>query len=247
MIKEILGRELRLKTVARRWVPDQLNPSQKVHRVQAAKLLLQTRQMLQPNAFDGIATADESWFQYAEMSDSVFDPLRDLAALRTKDAPRTKKTMLIVFVTSLRLIVLEALPKRTTFTQHYSISDILPDLDSEKPRDHRKSPGQGLLLQINNSKRHNAKKITGKLQQNTHITRASHPRYWPYLNPRDFWSFGVVKEKIKDREFCSAQETLSSLSEAWNDHTFEDIQRVFLEWMDRLTSVIENDGEYFPK
>jgi hypothetical protein len=27
----------------------------------------------------------------------------------------------------------------------------------------------------------------------------------------------------------------------------EDIQRVFLEWMDRLTWVIENDGEYFPK
>jgi hypothetical protein len=57
----------------------------------------------------------------------------------------------------------------------------------------------------------------------------------------------MVKQNIKDREFCSAQEMLRSLSDAWSDLTFEDIQRVFLEWMDRLTWVIENDGEDFPK
>jgi hypothetical protein len=57
----------------------------------------------------------------------------------------------------------------------------------------------------------------------------------------------MVKEKIKDREFCSAQAIVRSVSDAWSDLTLEDIQRVFLEWMDRLTWVIENDGEYFPK
>jgi hypothetical protein len=57
----------------------------------------------------------------------------------------------------------------------------------------------------------------------------------------------MVQEKIKDREFSSAQEILRSLSDAWSDLTLEDIQRVFLEWTDRLTWVIENDGEYFPK
>jgi hypothetical protein len=57
----------------------------------------------------------------------------------------------------------------------------------------------------------------------------------------------MAKETIKDREFCSAQEMLSSFSHAWNDLTAEDIRRVFPEWMDRFTWVIENDGEYFPK
>jgi hypothetical protein len=57
----------------------------------------------------------------------------------------------------------------------------------------------------------------------------------------------MVKQKIKDREFCSAQEILRSVSDAWRDLTFQDIQRVFLEWMNRLTWVIKNDGEYFPK
>jgi hypothetical protein len=59
-IKEISRRDLGLKKFARRWVPHQLNPSQKVQRVEAAKLPLQILQMLQPNAFDGIATGDES-------------------------------------------------------------------------------------------------------------------------------------------------------------------------------------------
>jgi hypothetical protein len=43
----------------------------------------------------------------------------------------------------------------------------------------------------------------------------------------------MVKQKIKDREVCSTQEMLRSLSDAWSDLTFEDIQHVFLEWMDR--------------
>jgi hypothetical protein len=45
----------------------------------------------------------------------------------------------------------------------------------------------------------------------------------------------MVKQQIKDREFCSAQEILRSFSDARSDLTFEDIQHVFLEWMDRLT------------
>jgi histone-lysine N-methyltransferase SETMAR len=97
-----------------------------------------------------------------------------------------------------------------------------------------------------NSKCHNRTKITGKLEKK-HMTRALHPPYSPDLSPCDFWFFGIVQQKIKDRDFCSAQEMLRSLSDAWGDLTFEDIQRVFLKWIDRLTWVIENDGEYFPE
>jgi hypothetical protein len=244
-IKEILRRDLLLKKFARTWIQPQLNPSQQVQRVGAAKLLLQILQMLQPNAFDGITTGDKSGFQYVYMSNSMFARSRDHAATRTKDADRTKKTMLTVFFTNRRLIVLEALPKGTTFTQHYFISDILPDLDGEKLRYRRKNPGQGFFLNMDYSKCHKAKKITGKLQQK-HIRRAPHPLYGPDLSPCDFWFFDIFKQKIKDREFCPAQEIVRSLSDAWSDLTFEDIQRVFLEWMDRLTWVIENDGQYFP-
>jgi hypothetical protein len=45
----------------------------------------------------------------------------------------------------------------------------------------------------------------------------------------------MVKKTIKDREFCSMKEIVRSLSDAWSDLSVEDIQQVFLEWMDRLT------------
>jgi histone-lysine N-methyltransferase SETMAR len=176
----------------------------------------------------------------------MFAPLKNLAATRIKYADQTKKTMLTVFFTSYKLIILEALPKGTTCTQHYFISDILPDLDGEKLRYRRKNPGHEFFLQMDNSKCHNAKKITGKLHKK-HITRAPHALYSPDLSPCHFWFFGRVKQRIKHREFCLAQDILRSLSDAWSDLTFEDIQRAFLERMDRLTCVIENDGEYFPK
>jgi hypothetical protein len=91
-IKEILQRDLGLKEFSRRGDSHQLNPSQKVQRGEAAKLLLQILRKLQLNPFHGIVTGDESWFQCVYMSDSMPAPSRDLAATRTKDADRTKKT-----------------------------------------------------------------------------------------------------------------------------------------------------------
>jgi hypothetical protein len=61
------------------------------------------------------------------------------------------------------------------------------------------------------------------------MTRALHPPYSPNLSQSDFWFFGMVKEKIKDREFCSAQQIVRSLSDAWNDAPLEGIHRVFVE------------------
>jgi hypothetical protein len=59
-IKEILRRDLGLKKLARKSVPHQFDPSQKVQRVEAAKFLFQIVRMLQPNTIDVIAAGDGS-------------------------------------------------------------------------------------------------------------------------------------------------------------------------------------------
>jgi hypothetical protein len=56
----------------------------------------------------------------------------------------------------------------------------------------------------------------------------------------------MLKQKMKDREFQSQQAMLSAVAKIWNDLTFADVQRVFQEWMERLTCVIGNNGEYSP-
>jgi hypothetical protein len=75
---------------------------------------------------------------------------------------------------------------------------------------------------MDNSVCHNGAKITEKLEK-WHITGASHPLYSPYLSPRDFWSFGILKQKMKERDFQSEGQILAAITESWNELTFEDI------------------------
>jgi hypothetical protein len=57
----------------------------------------------------------------------------------------------------------------------------------------------------------------------------------------------MLTQKMRDREFQSQQAILSAVAKMRNDVTFADVQRVFQEWMERLTWVIGNNGEYSPK
>jgi hypothetical protein len=56
----------------------------------------------------------------------------------------------------------------------------------------------------------------------------------------------MLKPQVKDRDFQSQQAILSAVAKIWSEPTFADVQRVFQEWMERLTEVIGNNGEYYP-
>jgi transposase len=97
---------------------------------------------------------------------------------------------------------------------------------------------------MDNSMCHNGTKITEKLEKR-HIVRAPHPPYSPDLSPCDFWLFGILKQKMKERVFHSEEQILAAITESWNELTFEDIQKVFHNWMERLIWVIANSSEYY--
>jgi hypothetical protein len=67
------------------------------------------------------------------------------------------------------------------------------------------------------------------------------------LNPCDFWFFGILKGILKDREFHSHDEVEGAITMAWNDLTFDEVQSVFHNWMNRLKWFIESGGEYIPE
>jgi histone-lysine N-methyltransferase SETMAR len=100
-------------------------------------------------------------------------------------------------------------------------------------------------VHMDNPMSHNGHKISQKLA-NRNIERATDPPYSPDISPCDFWLCGVLKHNMKDREFRIQQTILSAVAKMWNDLIFADVQRVFQEWMDRLTWVIGNNGEYSP-
>jgi histone-lysine N-methyltransferase SETMAR len=97
---------------------------------------------------------------------------------------------------------------------------------------------------MDNSMCHNGAKITEKLEKR-HIVRAPHPPYSPDLSPCDFPSFRILKQKIKEQVFQSEEHILADITENWNELTFEDIQRIFHNWMERLIWMITNGDEYY--
>jgi hypothetical protein len=53
-----------------------------------------------------------------------------------------------------------------------------------------------------------------------------------------------LKGILKDREFASTDEIERAMTKVWNDLTFDHVKSAFRNWMNRLSWVIENGGEY---
>jgi hypothetical protein len=77
--------------------------------------------------------------------------------------------------------------------------------------------------------------------------RAEHISYSSDLSPCNFWLFGFLKEKLKERQLRGVQSLHQAIPDLWDELTFEDVQAVFLEWMNRLSWDIERKREYFIK
>jgi hypothetical protein len=50
-------------------------------------------------------------------------------------------------------------------------------------------------------------------------------------------------KKLTDHQSRGVQSLHQVITDLWDELTFEDVQAVFLEWINRLSSVIENKAE----
>jgi hypothetical protein len=151
--------------------------------------------------------------------------------------------MVTVLFAPRRLLVLNALRHIQTFTQDYFITEVLPILREENVRFRRKHSDGNFLLHMANSRCHNGKKKTAEIEYRR-FARAPHPPHSPDLSPCDFWLFGLMKHSLKDREMQRVQALTSALTNMRDDLIFEDVQVVFLDWMEQPSWVINNNGDY---
>jgi hypothetical protein len=144
---------------------------------------------------------------------------------------QAKKTMITVFFPQTRLLVLDALPPGQTFTQDYFMTKVPPILREENLRFLRNHSAGTFLLHMDNSRCHSDKKITIEIEHRR-FARAPRSLYCPDLSPCQFWLFGAMKHSLKDREIQGFYALISGLENISDDLTFEDVQVVFLDWMD---------------
>jgi hypothetical protein len=73
---------------------------------------------------------------------------------------------------------------------------------------------------------HNDCKVTDEFD-NLKFDRIPHPPDPPYLSPCDFWLFGMLEQKIKDRMFQAIEAIMTAVHRVWNELTLKDLQSVF--------------------
>jgi hypothetical protein len=111
-------------------------------RIDASQKLLSMLGRYAEHYLDGVATGDEFWCQYSSYSDSIFADSRESVIPRIRQDVSGQTTMMTIFFTSTRLLVLEALPKGTKFNQNCFILATFPGLYNEKTRIHAKRASQ---------------------------------------------------------------------------------------------------------
>jgi hypothetical protein len=134
--------------------------------------------------FDNIATGDESWFKYIISFDLIFVRSRNAVIRRIGQGIGGKKTMLTLFFTLRRIIVLDILSKGMKYNQYYFLNEIYPPIDNDS-FDMLARNWANFMFHMNNSMCHNRSKIMDKLASKP-IIRVIYPLYSQILIPVTF-------------------------------------------------------------
>jgi hypothetical protein len=86
---------------------------------------------------------------------------------------------------------------------------------------------------VKDSACHDGHKIIYKLIA-ADIARAPHPIYSPDLSPCNFWLFRFLKESMEGMELSTEDQIAEAITTIWRGVTFDTLQSVFQEWMQRL-------------
>ena len=64
------------------------------------------------------------------------------------------------------------------------------------------------------------------------------------MAPSDFFLFGYVKLKLEGQSFTSRDELFSEVTQILNEIQPDVLKSAFLNWKERLQTIINNGGEY---
>jgi histone-lysine N-methyltransferase SETMAR len=162
---------------------------------------------------------------------------------RTRQGLGTNKTMITLFISGRKLIVLDVLPERTKSNRPNFVHNIFPDLKQENRRYKCRKPRSTFLVDMDDSMCHSGSKVESKFWK-PKLFRMPHPPYSPDLSPCDFWFFGILTGILKDHEFTSSGEIEEAITKKWNELTFDDVRSFHRNWVNHPASVIENGGPY---
>jgi transposase len=134
---------------------------------------------------------------------------------------------------------IKVLPRECKWASQDSIDSILPEFWAVHiARDRRK-----LVIHVDNPRSHVSTRVKQFMEEHG-LRTAPHPPYSPDRAPSDFFLFEYVKRALQRSEFQTLEELLTALVGILNPIPTETLISAFHEWIRRLQTCIDIDGEY---
>ena len=239
----ILKEELHLKKRYRRWVPKILNSDQKKKRMDMSKNMYNFLSKLKENQRYAVITCDESWFFLSYDFDSKWCASDEDPPVSGKRLMNEEKIMIFSAFSVSGIVLLKALPTKSTFNSTYLCEHILPDLTENAIKSMEKKTKHSPILHYDNAKPHTAKQTIQKIDS-LGWKKLEHPPYSPDISPNDFFLYGYVKSQLPYYHPKSSYELLEAITEICSKIKESIWVKVYNSWLERLKSVYESNGEY---
>jgi hypothetical protein len=135
--------------------------------------------------------------------------------------------------------VIKVLPRGWKWTSQYYIDNILPEICALHIAGDRRKLG----MHADNVRPHVSTNVKQYMEENG-LRTAPRPPYSPDLAPSDFFLFGDVKRALQGSEVQTVEELLAAVVGILHAIPTETLISTFHEWIRRLQTCIDTDGEY---
>jgi hypothetical protein len=150
--------------------------------------------------------------------------------------------MLTVVWNPIRFHVLKVIPKGCKFNAQYYINDILVAISDWRQQAGGTRPNK-LWVHSDDARPHTVKMSSDYIGLNQ-MKQGPHSPYSPDLAPSNFFLFGCVKGKLMEYRAETSSECLVRVRVILAAIPRETLNAVFLEWIERLQTCVQVDGEY---
>ena len=246
LIYRYLSKYLHLVFKHTKWIPHQLNSSQKKERQEKSLELFQVLEKSKHNGYRDIITGDQSWFIYNYSPTGAWVLQDDEAPVYSNDHICIEKMMITVIWGVWGVYIVDELPEGEHLNSSYFVEHILIPLEAQKDQIWPQRGKHKIWLHLDNCKVHNSKYTQLEIEKSV-FKRAPHPPYSPDIAPSDFFLFGYVKDKLEGQSFTEREALYEAISNIIQEIPFEMKRKVFDHWAFRCQWVSSHEGLYFQK
>lgn len=248
-VKILLNHHLGMAKLLAIWVPNTLTAAQKLARVDNAKEILKVWGNRWSNFCSRLLTVDETWVSYntalSRRGAAEWRPIGSQPPQLPRRAYDNRKLMAVVFWDMEGVVHCEffkstpAQPGLNSKLYLAMIERLYTSLQEKRPQLLRR----GVLFLQDNATPHKAKVVLEKLEQ-FKFKIIAHPPNSPDVAPSDYHLFPALKNNLAGSKLLDREQVECRVLQFFESKPSEFYKRGVEKLREKLSAVVERDGEY---